>query len=454
MCANCETVTTTTTCGCSCNSGCSGCSSCNNSCGSTCTDADNYVVSISRDSLDKTLVRSVDNAGNITEWNDGQIRSVTVQSGAILVDMVGSENVVIEGDQLDFQYLKSITKNDNGSFDIVDSQGLVTRIPAGFPTRVSYDGDNSFTLATDDGQSIEVDVLDAIGSFVKCVHKDCDGNYVFEIESNGGCNSCSTTDFVIPASSLGVETDPVFEAERENLALNSTESSGVITLHNGDDSTLEVYSAAKIDEIIAGLDTGSSYTPAVVSVESLDYSSSTEYFTGFRPTYNIEWNDDSLVVTQGVYSDGTVEAYEDVITKSNEETNEPHMYSTGSVSEGVTVELFYQTSSMDTSVSLGVYPLNDPESESESEPKPTGTAIATDITDTSATIIYSLSLNGATTTTNMSLRQGTTVIAQADFTSDFTDAVYNASGLTAETVYDVYLNDEIIYSFTTEVGGE
>lgn len=451
MCANCETVTTTTTCGCSCNSGCSGCSSCNNSCGSTCTDADNYVVSISRDSLDKTLVRSVDNAGNITEWNDGQIRSVTVQSGAILVDMVGSENVVIEGDQLDFQYLKSITKNDNGSFDIVDSQGLVTRIPAGFPTRVSYDGDNSFTLATDDGQSIEVDVLDAIGSFVKCVHKDCDGNYVFEIESNGGCNSCSTTDFVIPASSFGVETDPVFEAERENLALNSTESSGVITLHNGDDSTLEVYSVDKIDEIIAGLETGSSHTPLVISVESLDYSSSNEYFTGFLPTYAVEWNDDSLVVVSAVYSDDSSSGTSDVIKATDEEPYVGIIRSTGYISEGITVELFYQTSSMDTGVSLGVYPLNEPES--ESEPKATGTAIATDITDASATIIYSLSLNGESTA-NMSLRQGTTVIAQADFTSDFTDAVYNASGLTAETVYDVYLNDEIIYSFTTEVGGE
>lgn len=442
MCSNCETVTTTTTCGCI--NSCGGFSSCGNSCGSTCSDADNYVVSISRDSLDKTLVRSVDNSGNITEWNDGQIRSVSIQSGAILVDMVGSENVVIDGEDLEFQYLKSITKNNNGSFDIVDSDGLVTRIPAGFPTRVSYNGDNSFTLATDDGQSIEVDVLDTIGSFVKCVHKDCDGNYVFEIESNGGCNSCSTTDFVIPAGNMGEESDPIFEAEKVNMALNSAEADGVITLTNGDGTTMDVYSVEKIDEIIAGLELGGSPTPAVVTVESLDYSTSTMYFTQFQPIFNIEFNDDMLIVISCEYSNENTQTPSVMYETDGSEQNGT-FYNTGYIGTGVTVELFYQSSNMSEKVSLGVFPLDEP----EVEPNATGTAIATDVTDVSATIIYSLSLNGDVSA-NMALKQGTTIIAQADFTEDFTDAVYNAVDLVAETTYDCYLNGDIIYSFTTE----
>lgn len=170
-----------------------------------------YISSITQDSIDKTVIRSISSKGELVEWNNGGVRAVNNVNGKILVDVYNDNNVIIDPNDLVFPYLKFIETNAEGSVNITDSEGIVTRIKQQFPTIVEY-GNHSFTLATGDGQEVTVDVLDALGSYIKCVKINCDGDYEFEIVSNGLCDSCQTESFVIPANAIGTEEDPVFTA--------------------------------------------------------------------------------------------------------------------------------------------------------------------------------------------------------------------------------------------------
>lgn len=221
-----------------------------NKCGyNNCGCYNEYIVSIARDNMDQSIIRSISNKGNITDWHDGQIRSVSVQAGKIIVDVINGPNEIIDGEDLEFDYLKSIKVNDNGSISVENSEGLITTIPVGFPDRVIYEKDNTFTLATNDGQRLEVNVLEAVGSYVSCIHRDCDGNVVFEIESNGECDSCASENFVIPIEDLS-EDDPVYRSEKPTLAKNSEHNNGIVRLNNGDGTTILTYTLSKINQMI------------------------------------------------------------------------------------------------------------------------------------------------------------------------------------------------------------
>lgn len=70
------------------------------------------------------------------------------------------------------------------------------------------------------------------------------------------------------------------------------------------------------------------------------------------------------------------------------------------------------------------------------------------ITSTSADLTYSLMLNGESSALLGLYQNGTTIIEQ-EFTEDVDSEIYNAIDLTPDTEYQVKLNGEIIFTFTT-----
>lgn len=236
-------------CTCCSNCDCTTCE-CDNTC-DVCENADEYIVSISRDTHDTTILKSVSNTGKITSWEESDIKNITLAGGEIVINKTKGGVTTINGGDLDFEYLQSIDRRLNGSFDITDSYGKITNIPDGFPTGVRY-ANHNFTLTTKDGQEITVDVLDALGSYVKCVKKNCQGDYEFEIVSNGSCNSCDNTCITIPGNISGEEVDPFYNADKPLIALNSTVEDEVVSLNNGDGTTIDTYSKQYLDTNIGG----------------------------------------------------------------------------------------------------------------------------------------------------------------------------------------------------------
>lgn len=195
---------------------CNMCINCNNTCDCICEDTsfEEYIVSIEKDNIDSNLYHAVSSNGNVTDWRDSDIRGISIQGGKIVIDNVSTSDTVLDADELDLQRLKKVVKKANGSFDFFDNDDVVTTVPAGFPTKVIYNSDSSFSLTTNDGQALKVSVLESLGSYVRCVTYDCDGNLVFQIESSGNCDSCAGGDIVVPLGGDGFDTesDPVFTA--------------------------------------------------------------------------------------------------------------------------------------------------------------------------------------------------------------------------------------------------